>query len=296
MEGSAIGIYQPVFKAALAERLDPGFIALSWLSNPMPALRELALHRHIAINKIYERHRLTGLFSAKFFSKTRLRSQQVHQWISENPGYDVYLINGMPYIPYASYNLIERSTNIHNPRFEKWARFVSSVIGLELPEPLPRQTNANLCACNYWVGSARFWESLSRDVLTPLFHLVDNRKQADEIFGYHRYSAPTPVYNLTIVYERLMDHYVAQSQLKALYFPWSGARALGLDCYLPSIKTYLETMIPLVDRIDEKGVWSKRDRDWLQRQYAAVNVGDSAEEVLARDPIDFDLPRVYPTA
>ena len=70
----SIGIYQPFFKPALLERLDRGFIALDWLSNPAPALRELAIHRHIAAEKIYSRHQLTGLLSAKFFSKTKLKS------------------------------------------------------------------------------------------------------------------------------------------------------------------------------------------------------------------------------
>jgi hypothetical protein len=37
---SSIGIYQPFFKASLIERLDRGFIALDWVLNPTPALRE----------------------------------------------------------------------------------------------------------------------------------------------------------------------------------------------------------------------------------------------------------------
>jgi hypothetical protein len=293
---SSVGIYQPFYKPALIERLDPGFIALDWLSNPTPALRELALHRHIAINRIYGRHQLTGLFSPKFFSKTGLRSQEVYDWISGNPGHDIYLINGLPYIPYASYNLIERSTNIHNPKFESWARSVAREIGLELPVELPRQTNANLCVCNFWVGSATFWEGLARDVITPIFELIGRRKETDEIFAHHKYSAPSPVYNLTIIYERLMDHYIAQKKIDALYYPWTGQKVLSLDRYTPSIRTYLETMIPRVDRIDAGGSWSDSDKAWLREQYAAVNIGDSADEILHSDPIDFDLPRFYPAA
>src|ERR1017187_5552406 len=40
-------------KLALVERLDGGFIPLDWLANPAPALRELALHRHIAKRKVF---------------------------------------------------------------------------------------------------------------------------------------------------------------------------------------------------------------------------------------------------
>ena len=46
MEAS-VGIYQPFYKPAFVERLDGGFIPLDWLANPAPALRELALHRHM---------------------------------------------------------------------------------------------------------------------------------------------------------------------------------------------------------------------------------------------------------
>src|SRR5476649_2687741 len=119
---SSIGIYQPFYKRALIERLDPGFIPLDWMSNPAPALRELALHRHIAVNRIYSGHQLTGLLSPKFFSKTRLRSQQVYDWISDNPGHDIYLINEAPYTSYASYNGIERSKINCHPAFESSMR------------------------------------------------------------------------------------------------------------------------------------------------------------------------------
>src|SRR5476649_1264864 len=117
-----IGIYQPFYKTALIERLDCGFIALDWLSNPTPALRELALHHHIAVQNIYSRHRLTGLLSPKFFAKTKLRSQQVYAWIAGNPGYDIYLINGAPYGPYTTYDSVERSKIRHGAVFESWMR------------------------------------------------------------------------------------------------------------------------------------------------------------------------------
>src|SRR5277367_5544890 len=81
----SIGIYQPFYKPELVERLDDGFTALNWLSNPAPALREFALHRYIAQQKIYERHRLTGVLSPKFFSKTGLLSSQVCSWLADNP-------------------------------------------------------------------------------------------------------------------------------------------------------------------------------------------------------------------
>lgn len=63
-----------------------------------------------------------------------------------------------------------------------------------------------------------------------------------------------------------MDHYIAQKNVKALYFPWNGESVLALDCYQPSTKNYLETMIPLVDQIDYQGKWSDADIAWSQRE------------------------------
>jgi hypothetical protein len=99
----AIGIYQPFFNEAVRQYLDPGFIALDWLQNPDPPLRELALHRHILQSRLFERHELTGLFSPKFFSKTGLTSSDVKDWINQNPGHEVYCFDGRPYVSYAFY-------------------------------------------------------------------------------------------------------------------------------------------------------------------------------------------------
>lgn len=49
----SVGIYQPFYKPTLVERLDGRFIPLDWLASPAPALRELALHRHIAERKLF---------------------------------------------------------------------------------------------------------------------------------------------------------------------------------------------------------------------------------------------------
>lgn len=291
--GSSIGIYQPFFKASVRERLDRGFIALDWMLNPAPALRELALHNHIAAQNIYSRHQLTGLLSPKFFSKTNLRSQQVYGWIADNPGHDIYLINGGPFGPYSTFNSVERSTISHDPAFESWMRALCGTIGLELPEDLPRQANANRCACNYWIASPAFWENWTRDVIAPIFELMDRSKPSDRMFAHAPYRSPTPAYNIAFIYERLIDYYVTQKKFNAVYYPWEAQSVLSLN-YHPAVRVYLEEMIPLVDRIDAVGPWSDSDKTWLQERFAALNSGDITLDTLAFDPADFDLPRFFP--
>jgi hypothetical protein len=291
----SIGIYQPFFKASVFERLDPGFIALDWMSNPTPALRELALHKHIAVQNIYSRHQLTGLLSPKFFSKTNLRSQQVYAWIADNPGHDIYLINGGPYSPYTTYNSVERGKISHDPAFESWMRALCGTIGFELPKELPRQTNANRCSCNYWIASPTFWESWVKEVLAPIFEMMGNCREPGEILAYAGYRSPTPVYNIAFVYERLIEYYVARKNFNATHYPWNAQSVLSLN-YHPTVRVYLEEMIPLVDRIDAAGQWSDSDKAWLQERFATLTLGDVAVDTLASDPADFDLPRSYPNS
>jgi hypothetical protein len=291
--GPSIGIYQPFFKASVFERLDRGFIALDWMLNPTPALRELALHKHIAVQNIYSRHQLTGLLSPKFFSKTNLHSQQVYAWIADNPGHDIYLLNGGPPGPYATYNSVERSKVSHDPAFESWMRTLCGTIGFELPEELPRQTNANRCSCNYWIASPTFWENWNKDVIAPIFELMGRGKKFDEIFAYAKYRSPTPACNIAFIYERLIDYYVAGRKINAIYYPWNAQSVLSLN-YHPTVRGYLEEMIPLVSRIDAVGQWSASDKAWLKERFAVLNLGDIIVDTLAFDPVDFDLPRFYP--
>ena len=290
---SLVGIYQPFYKSSLISRLDPGFTPLDWLSNPVPALRELALHHHIAKNKLFARHRLTGLLSPKFFSKTRLRSQRVYDWIAENPGREIYLISGGCHVPYVHYNGIVRNQILHSPVFEERMRGLCGKIGFELPAEFPRQTNTNRSGCSYWIASATFWENWIADVIAPIFALIGKSGETDEIFAYARHSAPAPVYILTFIYERLIDYYIERNRIDAIYYPWDAQSILSLD-YPPSVRAYLEVMIPLVDRIDASGGWSNSDKAWLREQYAALTLPGIGPEMMTTDPADYDLPRHSP--
>jgi hypothetical protein len=291
--GPLTGIYQPFYKPSLIERLDPGFISLDWFSNPTPALRELALHHHIATNKLFTRHRLTGLFSPKFFSKTRLHSRKVYDWIDKNPGHDIYVISGGPHVPYVHYNGVIRNQMLHSPVFEERMRDLCGRIGFELPEEFPRQTNANRSAGSFWIASATFWENWIADVIAPIFLLIGGCKETDAIFEYAKHHAPAPVYILTFIYERMIDYYIERNRIDAIHYPWDAHSVLSLD-YDPSVRTYLEVMIPLVDRIDATGRWSNSDKAWLRERYAIVTLTGLGQDLLTSDPADYDLPKFFP--
>lgn len=167
-------------------------------------------------------------------------------------------------------------------------------IGFELPAEFPRQTNANRSSCNYWMASPTFWENWIADVITPIFALIDGCKETDEIFTYARHMAPAPVYVLTFIYERMIDYYIEQKGIDAIYYPWDARSILSLD-YAPSVRAYLEVMIPLVDRIDAMGQWSNSEKAWLRERSTAITSARAESEMLTTDPADYDLPKLYPT-
>ena len=301
VSASSIGIYQPFYKAELVSRLDKGFIPFDWMSNPAPALRELALHHEFAKNRIYLKHSLTGLLSPKFFSKTSLTSQHVKSWITDNPGRDLYIISGAPFVPYQNYNGIERNA-ARRPGFIKSLRELCQPLDLELPDEWPRQNNTNFSGCNFWIGSQAFWAAWNKAVVKPIMEMIEGKRLPDHLLSQSPYPAPTPVCLLTFMYERLIDFYVSSARVNCLYYPWTAQSLLALH-YHPDIKDYLTDMVPAVDRIDQRGEWRTEERIWLHNRYDAVKrkmavdtsfTGFTSTKGLSSDPRDFDLPRRYP--
>jgi hypothetical protein len=284
-----IGIYQPLFNEAIREYLGPGFITLDWLHNPSPELRELALHHHILQSRIFERHNLTGIFSPKFFSKTGLTSREVKDWISQNPGHEIYCFNGRPFVPYTCYNSMEQASH---PGFEDGMRRVCRAIGFDLPAESGRQTNRQTIYCNFWCASPSFWERWSREIVLPILGLVQSDPHlASEVFRKTPYHSPTPVFLIVFIYERIMSFYIQLKGIDAAIFPWTEERILDLD-WLPPMRDYLANNIRWIDEMDRRGRWTSDDRAKLADAYIELlsRVDIRVNGATKFDPNNPDLP------
>jgi len=288
MDRSEIAIYQPFFNEAVREYLDPGFIALDWLHNPRPELRELLLHHHILKSRVFERHELTGLVSPKFYSKTGLCSREVKNWILENPGHEIYCFEGRPFIPYTAYNNLERGKLLH-PGFEEGMRYICSKIGLDLPSELDRQSIGQTIHCNYWCATPRFWERWGEEIVYPILKLEGDHHFA---FSETPYRSKTPVFLIAFIYERMISHFIQVKGIDAAMFPWSEGRILGLN-WPPLMRNYLQHNIPWIDETDRRGQWTSKERERLADaagQLAAI----SGYESPSYDLLNFDLPARKP--
>jgi hypothetical protein len=290
-----IGIYQIVLDDAAVPFLDPGFSPFDWRGNPQPELREIVIHSHAARTQLYERHDLTGVFSAKFYSKTKLSSQKVFDWIADNPGHDIYLISGHPHSPYLAYNGIERAATLLNMDFETPMRALCERVGISLPPNLWRQSNRNVAYASTWVASRDFWQEwksqvidcfLSKDRLGAALYKA-SRMDID-----HEYSAK-PVVLAPYLYERLLSLYISTQKWKALYYPWSGAEILGLEL-APEVKRTLSRIMPVIDDLDERDAWNAENRDYPSQEYHAMRSRFSGGEFNTFSPHDINLPSLFP--
>jgi len=288
-ETSEIGLYQTVFTEAVREYLDPGFIALDWLNNPRPELREIALHHHILHERLFERHRLTGLVSPKFFAKTGLTSSDVERWINENPGHEIYCFDGRPFVPYTNFNGIERG-NLCHPGFGEGLRYVCQKIGFDLPVELGRQSIRQTVHCNYWCATPGFWERWGKDIVFPLLELIENDDHV--AFRNTPYRSRTPVLLIAFIYERLISYYIQMKKIDAAMFPWPEDRILGL-VWSPLMRSYLQRNMPWIDEVDRHGHWTQADRERLAEAVKQLSE-ISGHEAPAYDPVNFDLPARKP--
>lgn len=292
---SRIGIYQPIFKEAIREYLDPGFIALDWLHNPSPEMRELALHHHILQSRLYEKHDYTGLFSPKFFAKTGLTAHEVKDRITKNPGHEIYCFDGRPFIAYTAYNSMERGALVH-PGFEEGVRHLCREIGFDLPVELGRQTNQQTIYASFWCATPNFWKRWEREIVFPIFALArDNSPAAAAVFRKSPYRSPTPVFLIAFIYERLMSYYIQIKNIDAYMFPWSAERILDLPWPSP-MRDYLAENMPWIDEVDRRGQWTPAERAKLTGAFNELlgRENIAAHEANVFDLRDFDLPSRKP--
>jgi hypothetical protein len=286
-----LGLYQIALSDQVAPYLDPGFSPLDWRHNPHPELREIAIHAHIGRSELYRRHRLTGAFSAKFYAKTGLRSEGVAKWIQENPGYDIYLISGHPFLPYFGYNSVERGCFRLGKNFESILRAFGDCVGSRLPDKLWRQTNNNSAYCSYWVASQGFWERWHGDVIecitsedrlgSEFFRTVHSR--VEYIAG-----AP-PVSYAPFVYELYMSLYITINNIKAIYYDWSQEEILNLRLS-PEVRECLTKIMPGIDDLDRNGGWTEENATLPMREYLEMRRTYPGFMLNCSDRQNYNLP------
>ena len=286
------GLHQIVLNDNILPYIDPGFIPLDWKHNPWPGVREILIHAHVAEQKLYRKYELTGAFSAKFYTKTNLKSHDVKTWINNNPGYDVYMICGGPYFPYMYYNGIDFGTALRRDDFEIVFRQMCEKIGLDIPSKFGRQTNINVAYCSFFVGTQNFWDEWS-NVLTTL---LSKDKLGDDLYNsmhspaiYYE-SAPT-IYLSAFLYERLIPIYLMQKGIKVKFYEWDRNSILALQIS-DILRQHLIRIMPVIDDMDKNMLWTDSNRDFPYQETLALRQRATGELLLNWNSTDYNIPSV----
>lgn len=150
-----IKIYQVKYTIDDKSQKDPEFDVLDNTLNPEPLRREFYLQEQVYSTLKENEH--VGIFSPKFYEKTKLTGLGVRKFILDNKGYDVYLFNPFPTNAYWSYNCWDHAEMRHPGILNKTQKMFSGCFDLDI-NSIPRMDRSVLQYSSFWVGSKKFWD------------------------------------------------------------------------------------------------------------------------------------------
>lgn len=216
-------IFQIYYKPEQLAELDPAFEPCDNTDNPRPELREWHVWDREYKKCCKEKLDYWGFVSWKFKDKSNLNGQEVIDFINQNPGYDLYLINPCIVNEAVFVNSWEQG-DIHHPDISKIGNIFLEKIGIKDPavKDVVLDRNATTFA-NYIVGSRAFWDKFIK-FTKQIFEEADNDPEFKEmVFGLGRsnYAHDKSLPMFTFLIERLIPTFIDMNKIKAMPFTYS---------------------------------------------------------------------------
>lgn len=254
---NTVKIYQNIIHDNDFNELDPSFIPNDWRHNPTPELFEIAIFFDFYEKNIHKQADYVGAVSKKFFRKTKVPGKKFIDYIQNNPGYDVYFINPFPQISYYAYNIWEHGESCHKGICDLTQYlFDSANIPLRIDE-FGRNNHKNSLCCNYWVGSATFWEGYI-SFLRHLFNTIQNMPvdKKNQFFASTSHdNSYVPMF--PFIFERLFSTYLSLNKnIKYLAYPRSGEEIIAA-CFDDRERHIYKAFGSLIDALDASDTNSK---------------------------------------
>ena len=215
-------IFQIYFKPELKVHCDPAFEPLDNTANPRPELREWYNWDQEHDNRLAEGLDYWGYVSWKFKDKTNLSGEQVFDFITSNPGYDVYLLNPCIVNEACFANSWEQG-DIYHPNISAIGNKFLAKLGYEDASVRDMVLDRNKTVyANYVVGSRDFWVRFM-DFSRKLF--TEAEKDSifkDEVFGAGRsnYAHDASLPNFTFLIERLIPTFLELENFNSVGFSY----------------------------------------------------------------------------
>lgn len=170
----AIRIHQIFYADGQQRSLDPAFIPYDNRANPRPEWREYHVFRTEWLAGRCRAGDVTGFVSWKFGAKTRVPGRRFTDFIARHPNADVYCVNPGRIEPRPFTN-IWRQAEVHHPGILGLAQRAFDAVGVGVDLAALEHPREQVLFCNYWAGTARFWETymafcepIYRHILTGL--------------------------------------------------------------------------------------------------------------------------------
>jgi len=218
-----IKIFQIYYKPELKKYLDSEFIPLDNTENIRPDLREWYVWKNeYETNLKNNPPDFWGFVSWKFKEKTNLDSNQVFNFLMDNPNYDVYLFNPCILNEACFINSWEQG-NLHHPNIsELGIEFLSKVgYNVDIKSLVIDQTKSIFA--NYIIGSKNFWFKFMPFIDKIFIEAEKDSNFKHKVFGkgLSNYAHDSSLPNFTFLLERLIPTFLVLENIKTLAFKYN---------------------------------------------------------------------------
>ncbi|MGP1607870.1 MAG: hypothetical protein ACTTGU_06980 [Moraxella sp.] len=157
-----------------------------------------------------------SLLSPRFCEKTGLRIQQVHNFIKDNKGYDIYLFNPYPMNVYCNFNVWDHGEDNHTG-LKEITNKLFDMAGFDFNVNTPHRNNIYTTVyCNYWVASKVFFDDFI-NLLKLLDFTIDSMatEERSKYFSETTYRTKASFY--PFIFERIICSYLLKNpQIRSL--------------------------------------------------------------------------------
>lgn len=273
-------IFQIYFKLEDKFKCDPAFTPYDNTANPCPNLQEWYIwdtfYQGMTTGVLSELD-LWGFVSWRFKEKTNLEGQHVIEWINNNPGYDVYLINPAIINEAVFANGWEQGEYYHPGISATANKFLSNAgySNYNVNEVLLDRTHMGFAT--YFVATRKFWDEYML-FSNLLFTQADqNTEIKQEIFGegLSKYSRDASLPMFPFLNERLISTFIDLKGFKAL--PYQYTPETIADKYQPyfadiSALSDLKVLINQYESDELYTIWNHYRHKFLAENPGVLNL------------------------
>jgi hypothetical protein len=204
----------------------------------------------------HRKSEISGIVSPVFEQKSLVGYQHVHDWISANPGYDVYIINPFPITDTLAHDYWQFAELTH-PGIIEFGQHAIEQIGFELDlGRFPRLKISPTSYCNYWFARENFWEDYL-PVLNQLINLMTRTEALANSNTLH-YQRPMPMW--VFFAERFLTTFLVKNLGKYSFLSYGhseeqvkASAANELDWFI------YEVMKPLAEHFERSPLYGKQE-------------------------------------